>query len=192
MAKPVLNKRDFYDRFLAGEFGNAMPHWRSFAEFFRHRNASEQLEVGVRWREPGRQFITMRHYVLAANEARKQCGWPRVDGDAVREPASPPYILGIQPPNERITINAELWDSPDGPSYLSVCGAPITMRHAMKMPLITKNITSILERYMDWESLSNIAWLREAYPSHVIEFTCYDGRVGTLGHNTVFWEVRKY
>ncbi|HEY3379724.1 MAG TPA: hypothetical protein VGL77_19795 [Armatimonadota bacterium] len=40
-----------------------------------------------------------------------------------------------------------------------------------------------------WDTLQDI-W--ERYPDAVVEFTVFNRGVGTLGHNTVFWEVREY
>jgi len=50
----------------------------------------------------------------------------------------------------------------------------------------------LLQQAMDaasWDTLQDI-WTR--YPTAVVEFSIFNRGVGTLGHNTVFWEVRNY
>ena len=50
----------------------------------------------------------------------------------------------------------------------------------------------MLQQAMDaasWDTLQDI-WDR--FPCSVVEFSIFDRGVGTLGHNTVFWECRNY
>lgn len=50
----------------------------------------------------------------------------------------------------------------------------------------------LLRTYMDGPSFDDAMALRELYPGHVVEFTCFDSGRGVLGRNCIFWEVRGY
>lgn len=50
----------------------------------------------------------------------------------------------------------------------------------------------LMQHHMDQESWMNLQWLFSKYPDSTIEFSVFGRSVGTLGWNTVFWEVRNY
>lgn len=50
----------------------------------------------------------------------------------------------------------------------------------------------VLGRFLDESSLVCLWGLLEKFPEHVVEFTTLDCGIGSLGWNTIFWEVRKY
>lgn len=51
----------------------------------------------------------------------------------------------------------------------------------------------LLRGYLNHNSYNWLEGLLDAYPDHVVEFSCYAKQWGTVpGHNTVFWEVRQY
>jgi hypothetical protein len=51
----------------------------------------------------------------------------------------------------------------------------------------------LLEHYLDAPSYNWLLGLLEWYPDHVVEFSCYGKKWGTVpGFNTIYWEVRKY
>lgn len=48
----------------------------------------------------------------------------------------------------------------------------------------------ILKRYMDTSSWEKLNEILAEYEDAIVEFTCFDRKVGQLKWNTVFWEVR--
>jgi uncharacterized membrane protein len=48
----------------------------------------------------------------------------------------------------------------------------------------------LLQRHLDERSYACLQALQEAYPDDAVELSAYDCRVGVLGWNTLFWEVR--
>ncbi len=76
------------------------------------------------------------------------------------------------------------------------CNAEIglTMRDARALPwhTMTSGVRPFLRQMLDEPSWDNLVRLIETYPEHVIEFSTFRRRVGELGWNTIFWEVRLY
>lgn len=50
----------------------------------------------------------------------------------------------------------------------------------------------LMKDAMDEPSWDNLQRLIAEYPDHVIEFSVFNRGVGSLGHNTIFFEVRRY
>lgn len=51
----------------------------------------------------------------------------------------------------------------------------------------------LLKASMNTNSWEDFQILRDEYPGHIIEFSCYDCELGSIpGRNTLVWEVRKY
>jgi hypothetical protein len=51
----------------------------------------------------------------------------------------------------------------------------------------------LMREFLNDKSFEWVQYLLDSYPDHVVEFSTYDVEWGTVpGHNTVFWEIRKY
>jgi hypothetical protein len=68
------------------------------------------------------------------------------------------------------------------------------MREAQPLFKKYSGITAVLliKERMDPESWEWFNTLLDDFPDHVVEFSIYSTGVGTLGLNTIFWEVRLY
>lgn len=193
----VKDKADFYDRFLAGEFGNKVPHFTSFLKYYQWCwDMGQSLKsvqcmgfsnglpmTGVRGMRPGMEFITVRDAYEAEKETIRR-GWCLGD-----------YMVGLGTPDHLLTLNGELIEE-HGEPWLSYSTAPVTMRVAMREPHVRRargvRALGICDWYMEPVAAD---WLRELlarYPGHAIEFSTYRLGLGDLGWNTVFWEVRDY
>lgn len=105
------------------------------------------------------------------------------------------YVSAMAP-TELTTFQGEVQESNIGWLNLYFSTVPKPMRASLVeggrqvSGLLAK---TLLDHFMDGRSRRWLDWLLYAYPGHVIEFSCYKQCWGTLpGHNTVFWEVRKY
>jgi len=50
----------------------------------------------------------------------------------------------------------------------------------------------LLRGAMDAASWDTLREIWDRWPSSIVEFSVFDRGVGSLGHNTIFWEVRDY
>lgn len=51
---------------------------------------------------------------------------------------------------------------------------------------------TLIETYMDEKSIDTLQDIFDKHPDSVVEFTVLKTNDGTLGSNTIFWEVRNY
>lgn len=177
--KPVLTKADFVRRYAQGEFGNRSPTWETLDSF--QRDGYRGL-VHVR---NGRVVGGKTHYNTRPEDVARlwQPGWiisamipPDVEcglllqGEVTRTVRGLSLYYSRQPKPQRIAL------AEDGRSVFGVL-AVVLLREAM------------CSYSYEW-----LEHLLDAYPNHVIEFSTYSQKWGTLYplYNTVFWEVRAY
>jgi hypothetical protein len=178
--RPVLSKRDFVRRFIAGEFGNKGPNWRTLDEFLDSRYLGK---VHLRSRRPG----GWGKYNIPSSQVAAE--WK-----ALLCPAD--YYLAGMAPHHLNVIQGEVQEQPGG-LYLRYTQVPnLPMRDALLAG--AKDARGIIARellsyYLCPNSLEWVGILLDRYPGHVIEFSTFSRCWGTLaGHNTVVWEVRLY
>lgn len=187
---PVLSKRDFTTRYLAGEFGNASPSWSRLSDFvvggrndgtlyhLRNRNlAGGSTYYNQTWMECVRRWINMAD----------QCLW---------------YASEMVPRavERTLLLQGEVQQAVPGCGrcglelYYTTIAKP--MRQAMAEQAATVWGLKALAILQTSLCANSYEWLQELikrYPGHVIEFSTYRCRWGTLpDFNTVFWEVRRY
>ena len=106
-----------------------------------------------------------------------------------------PYYISAMAPHHRGTIQGEVQRGYWGLD-LTWTWAKLPMREALKKETFHMKglgAQDWLDHYMNDLSFQWLGYLLEAYPDHVVEFTCFNTCWGTVpGHNTVFWEVREY
>lgn len=97
-------------------------------------------------------------------------------------------------PDEYLTIQGEVCDLPDGRRYLHGTTAKLPMRAALLQGrhFYGSAVTSILRQYLDAVSFDHLQFLLDRHPGHVVEFSAYSRRVGELGWNSLFWDVRDF
>lgn len=188
--KPVLTKRDMVNRYRAGEFGNHSPTWGTLADWW--------TEDPVPWVRYGRMFHIrnrvaggLTFYNVDAgilsrywNDIAKECGGEKN------------LYISAMSPHEHNLLQGEVWDGPGGLYLHGTYEIGMPMRDALSVsPFDCTGLEARLrlQQVMNDLSWEWFQWLLEAYPDHVIEFSSFNVCWGTVpGHNTVFWEVRKY
>jgi hypothetical protein len=183
---PVLTKADFTRRYKAGEFGNASPTWDTVQEYLASGYNQGPIHIrnrvagGPTWYDvkPGEVLSTYTEIV----------GFGKAKSEELYFSAMAPTPL--------TTLQGE-W-------MLDTCGIPQLYYSRIAKPMRAslaeggKQASGLVARaltqaFMNYRSLAWFEWLKLDYPEHVIEFSCYSRCWGTVpGHNTVFWEVRKY
>lgn len=185
--KPVLTKKDFVRRYEANEFGNRSPTWNNLEEMEKEQVlecASNEDLYHVRNRVAGGETW----YNVQANDLAN------VWRAACNNLGSQNLYISQMAPTHRTTIQGEI-SYIDGKLSLYGTTVKLPMRDALKQCSWTVYglvAVSLLRRYMDEYSYEWVQHLLDSYPDHVVEFSCYNRKFGTLNLNTVIWEVRKY
>ena len=185
--KPVLTKADFVRRYAAGEFGNASPTWNNFADWYNNkpeRFGPHQL-YHIRNRIAGAE--TWYNVPLLEMEE----AWMKATSLYRQEQL---YISAMAP-TEKTLIQGEVQEGVWG-LELTYTTVKKPMRDALaEKTKHTRGLKTALLLAIAMNELS-YAWLLHllnTYKDHVVEFSVYSTCWGTVpGHNTVFWEVRKY
>lgn len=182
---PVLIKRDFVERYAAGEFGNASPTWNTLKEFLATKPREDGTLYHVRSRIAGGK--TYYNHSLV--------GVKVVWGDLEEWGQSRDFYISAMCPTERTKIQGEVLRGIRG-LELTYSTVAKPMRDALKEETLYASglrAVMLLKARMNRASWEWLDFLLETYPDHVVEFTTFDTNWGTIpGYNTVFWEVRKY
>lgn len=179
--RPVLSKADFVRRYQAGEFGNHSPTWDTPEELAK--DAEPDALVHLRNRIAGGST----YYNIRAADAFDL--WTEMG------PQIPQWYCSAMAPTEHTIAQGEVMDGPWGLHLLwtfvkKPMREALTQFHHTDVGLVARMRLRIGMNDLSYEWFQ---YLLEAYPDHVIEFSIYDHCWGTVpGHNTVFWEVRKY
>lgn len=185
MPKPVLTKRDFVRRYLASEFGNTAPEWGTLAEFL----ASGFVDlVHVRNRVRGAETW----YDVPAAEVPEKVEWIVEAGLSSERDL---YFAAMGPGDHLRTLQGEVSDGPWGLDLLWTA-----VRRPMRDALRERSSRAtgltaklLLDSRINLKSREWLRHLLDTYPEHVVEFTAWEVEWGTVsGHDTTFWEVRKY
>jgi len=178
MPRPVLSKKDFVRRYKAGEFGNASLTWDTIAEYLA---SDYQGLVHLRNRLKGGSTV----YNQTREQINGRCYGP---GEDWYVSAMAPHDCNLlQGEVQQGVWGLELYCSP-------VVGAPMREAlHECSFSLRGLSALQILQAKMNDTSWQWLQYLIEAYPQHVVEFSCFSRCWGTVpGFNTVYWEVRRY
>lgn len=181
---PVRTKRDMVQRYQQGEFGNASPTWDNYEDWYWDQTSVDgmfhirnRVTGGPTWYNiPSTQMEAIWKDIIYA------C---RIDPSTL-------YISAMAPKH---LLNGELMRTHEG-LYLFYSTVQKPMRDSLKEGgREAKGLTAkfILQHYMNQRSYAWTMMLLDRYKDHVIEFTVVDRCWGTeIGHNALFWEVRKY
>lgn len=71
------------------------------------------------------------------------------------------------------------------------------MRYTLNDPAIVRHACGLqaqmlLKQYMDGHSWDTLQYIWDRWPDAIVEFCCYEKRVGVLNTNTLFWEARTH
>lgn len=180
----VRNKKEMYDLYFAGEFGNKLATWESLAECLA---ANYDGPVTIRYRVEGSKFCRFdipKPEVQAQVEAWVKDG-ARVDLMTFNETIDTSKIVfqgEVQRDIFHYSLRYSLAQTHMRPA---LADAPL---HAFGLRAV-----SILRYYLDPSSYADLEVLFDKYPDSVVEMTTVRGNIGSIAsRNTVFWEVRNY
>lgn len=191
MSHNILSKTLSVEMFGRGEFGNRLRQWNSIQACVK---SGYKGKVALRYKDkkggggPCKYNIPIEH---AAHELIQLClsnvQW------------NPNYFyVNEMGPDSKITLQGEFYDNAPswGGYYLLYSTVGKAMREALAINRshhYGNGSLLILKQVMSRDSYEDFELLRNLYPDHVIEFSCYSINLGSLPRrNTIFWEVRKY
>jgi len=178
---PIDSKKKFTGLYHQGVFGNASPTWGTYDEFI---SSSYGGLVHVRNKVAGGQTF---YNLLRFEDISKACRSLGKEGY---------YISAMAPHTGHGTVQGEVCRS-ERHLDLTLTTGKLPMHEALLTDytaiLHGLHAESALQRWMDVNSYEWVQYLFDAYPDHVIEFSCFDRYWGTVPRrNTVIWEVRSY
>ena len=183
--KPVRNKRDYYTRYIAGEFGNRLQVWATKGEW---ENSGFIGPIGIRNRKPDSPFCRYdipHRLVNSVVDEFLSKGCPLSD-----------MTFNEAAPESDLTIQGEFCINYDGQLALVYSHVKRQMRIALKQEpkyATGNHARQILKHFADNDSYEWMDWLLGAYPDHTIEFSTYRRNLGSIPRrNTLIWEVRAY
>lgn len=184
-------KADFYQRWVAGEFGNRL---RSFDTLDELRQSGYVGPVGLRYKEAGSPYCDIH---VPPDEVCKRVR------EFVSQGARPELFTYNEPaPDHLLTMQGELTIGLKGLAlYYSRDQAPMRVALAAtgrQVDGLRAKLT--LEAYCNPKSYDMLIYLLDRYDpgpnvygTPVVEFSCFDVELGDMpGHNTLIWEVRDY
>jgi hypothetical protein len=203
----IRNKKDMFELYMQGKFGNMFPTWYypDFIKLYRYELYDKLLclryknKPGTQWPNyaiplfvdellyTAKEWINLgadpKDIVVNINKELTRVYQPirTMQGEVMECDIVP----GIEPHSLRVGHYSLLY------SHLNENMRPALEKDSKNVSGATADF--LLSRYMDPPSRDNLRrLLYEDYPGSVVEFTCYDRSIGTLGWNTIFWEVRHY
>ena len=185
---PVLTKKDFVRRYEQGEFGNRSPTWNTLKEFLRARRSRFEL-VHIRNRVAGGPTW----YNIAAHDVEGIVSG--ITNGVSRAAKLEDLYFSLMAPTARTLFQGEVQHS-----CQHLCLYYSYVPKPMRQSLIEGGVHAeglraklLLDWYLDTPSREWLDWLLLAYPGHVVEFSVYGVKWGSLpNRNTVIWEVRNY
>ena len=91
-------------------------------------------------------------------------------------------------------INGDVWRSEQG-LYFNYSHKNNVLRYALRddgRHAENTHALMLLRECLDGNSYDFLNYLLNEYENHVVEISAFDCKVGVLGWNTIFWEVRNY
>lgn len=182
---PVRTKANFVQRYAAGEFGNAAPTWLDVNDYLA---SGYDEPVHLRNRAAGGPT----YYNLPGPVAL-------LSALADRDPAG--YYVSAMAPTEQTILQGEVQLAVPGSGRVGLELYYTTVKKPMRTALTERAATahgiiadSLIVAHLCPNSQEWLSELIARYPGHVVEFSTYSVRWGTLfpKFNTVFWEVRLY
>ena len=178
VAEPITRKTEMYRLVKAGRLGNYPRMWDTVAEVENDKNVGL---VSIRSLE--RSSPVKLYHIPAADLRRVVADLP-----AIHIKAGLTFLEA--PPDHLRTVQGE-WDGHN----LFYSFRPEPMRTALeKDGKQVSGLTArlILKQHLDPIDVEWLDELTEQYPDHVIEFSGFRVRCGTLQRRMIVWEVRAY
>jgi hypothetical protein len=183
LPKEIRSKSEFVYWFQKGIFGNKTQNWDTYDEF---QQSGYQGLVHIRNRIAGAKtwynvpacdvFYEMRQ-IIAHGEAEEKN-----------------LYLAAMAPTAETTFQGEVFRSEQGLAvYYSTVPKP--MRESLAeggKQIMGLTAKLFLEHYLDLVDYDWIQELLDRYDGHIVEFSVYNTRCGTLNRRCIIWECRLY
>jgi hypothetical protein len=181
----VRNKRAFYGRWLAGEFGNRPRAWDDEADLAA---SGYEGRCSIRYKRPdgGR----WKRFGVAAAAVPAELD-RLVAAGAERHL----FTFNESMPDGRLVVQGELARGPWGLSlrYDTVPGRSMPEAMAAGREVTGVAAVVVLRHLLDPDDLDAVAGLADRHEGHVVEFGAYEVAVGVVpGRRAVIWELRAY
>lgn len=187
------NKKENYVLYHKGFYGNHLKFWDSLEAFFEDLNSGKwSSKVPVALRTISTPGIVLPNYCVPTrtcdvkNLANLWCSRYGISLDNI--------VVNEIGRDDLIVIQGEVMRSIRF-FDLTYSTYPAVMRQAFKKEMLYASglkAYNLLKRNMDHASMDNLQRLFTDFPDAIIEFSTYSQSVGSLGQNTVIWEVRNY
>ena len=191
----INSKRESYEKYFAGEFGNTLQFWKTiwdYQNWIYEETGYERTKKLVALRtihKPGIQlpyYCTPQSYDNIISIAFEWMEKYNIKSqDITVNEVGPDDAIVIQGEIQRSVLYYDL-------RYTTY---PAVMREAFKHENKHTHgleVCRVIDKFMDTPSKEKLTELFNDYPDSIIEFSTYNKSVGKLGWNTVFWEVRNY
>ena len=176
---PVLTKRDFTIRYQKGEFGNRTETYHTITELNNQGSSFKLYHLRNR---------------IAGGTTYYNISWFEAIYLWEKQENMNNWYCSKMAPTEHTTFQGEVMESSQGLSlFYSTVTKP--MRDALKEKSEQCfGLCAIMKfrQYLDPVDLDWIMILLERYKNHVVEFSTYSCKCGTLNRRTIIWEVRNY
>lgn len=194
--RPVLTKRDFVGRYARGEFGNGSPTWLTLKEFIDDSLAGMGTPLGD-------DLYHLRNGAVAGGETYYKQPWELIMARWGALPNGHDWYCSTQVPldvERTLLVQGEVQIAVPGGGgcglelFYSTVAKPMREALSTRAHQVQGTMASlILREYLCPNSLDWLYELLYRYPHHVVEFSAFSRRWGTLPNfNTLFWEVRQY
>lgn len=184
----VTTKEAMYRLLAAGRFGNTVRTWDTLAAI---KASGYTRDISIRARE--RSNPVRLYHVEQCDLLRELSARGLTESDV---------IFCEPPPDGARTIQGELALLPSECSgrgadnlYLFASMVPKPMRFALEeggKHYEGAAALLVLHHFVPHEDRQHLLELLQEFPGHVVEFSTFARRCGTLNRHTVIWECRKY
>lgn len=180
---PINTKKQFVEYYKKGLFGNASLTWNNYDEF---REARYSGKVHFRNRVKGGDTYYNVGRLEAVGVANRLRRAGRLND----------FYISAMAPHDCNLIQGEVQQTPVGLGLFYSRAVDLPMRDALKKDgrqVYGIEAVTLLRQFLCPKSYDWLQELLDKYPGHVVEFSTFSIKWGTLpGFNTVFWEVRNY
>ena len=183
----IETKQEAYRLYHSGAFGNRLRSFDTTEELAAALGNRYEGTLAIRYKVPGSEFykFDIPGFVSLCGEVL------RLEALGAKREL---MVFSEQADDRLITIQGEVRRSENAVDLtFSTCKRPMRLafkedtRHAGGLLAL-----NYLAFHMDPPSWENLWELLDTYDDAVVEFSCYERGLGTLGHNTIFWETRHF
>lgn len=177
----ITSKKQFYELSMKGLTGNCVNQFNSLKEA---RDAGWTDTLSFRYKIPSSPYL---RYKLPPEV------WDDTFEELVKMGADPNmFIFSENPDDTRLLLQAEFQDIVGGP-YLRYSFVKTIQRVALQQEAFCAHgikALEIIRHFFSPASFDQFQEIREMYPYHVCEFSCWDYDLGRDNLNWVNWETR--